>query len=167
MGKKVSWFDTTKEDREFWESICPPNEYRIIKPDMLPDVVPCELVDKADSILVVASGTESGNVIYMANLHRVDENDYSIDQEPFGLAFLGNDTTTSGCLIHHGKWDERTTKPPEDFWEYITASGIGNCYPISELPKAKTGKIEDLSIGSQEGAFQAVCSKLRDNFNLD
>lgn len=166
MGTKVSWFDTTKEERESWESICPPNEYRVVKPGGLPAVVPYGLVDKADSILVVASGTESGNVIYMANMHRVDENDYSIDQEPFGLAFLSDDTTTSGCLIHHGKWDDRTTKPPADFWKHVTASGIGNCYPISELPEADSGKISDLNIGSQEGAFQTVCSKLREAFDL-
>ena len=167
MGKKISWFDTTKEELEPWESICPSNEYRVIKPDDLPPVVPCALVDKADSILVVASGTESGTVIYMANLHRVDKNDYSIDQEPFGIAFLGNDTTTSGCLIHHVKWDDRTTKPPKDFWNYVTASGIGNCYPISELPKSKGGKIEELGIGSQEGAFQAICEKLRQDFDIE
>jgi len=167
VGKKISWFDTTAEDLETWKVICPPDEFRVINPDDLPPVVPCGLVDKADSIFVVASGTESGTVIYMANLHRVDKNDYSIDQEPFGIAFLGNDTTTSGCIIHHGKWDDRTTKPPTDFWDHISASGIGNCYPISELPQTKEGKIDELNIESQEGAFLAVCSKLRQNFDID
>ncbi|MBN1190985.1 MAG: hypothetical protein JXA46_14615 [Dehalococcoidales bacterium] len=160
----LSWFDSSKINCGLLKNLCPSDEYRVIKPNELTGIIPDGLIQKADNILIMASGTATGTVIYMANINRVDEKDKAIDQEPFGLAFLSDDTTTSGCLIHHGNWDARTTRPPEEFWGNIAASGIGNCYPISEIPKNPSGSISELNISSKEGAFQAVCSKLRKEF---
>lgn len=101
----------------------------------------------------------------MVNINRIDQTNRAIDQEAFGIAFRSDDTTTSGCLIHHGQWENRTSKPPQRFWDAVAASGIGNCYHIQELPVATSGTLSELCIRSQEGAFQKVVAKLKAIFD--
>ncbi len=123
---------------------------------------PQMLLDRSDSILLVASDSPSGTTYYMVNIHRVDDRDLAIDQEPFGLAFFADEPAPSGCFIHHGNWFGRTTYPPQEFWRHIVESGIGNCYPISELPQKPFGRLEELNIQSQEEAFRVVVEKMRE-----
>ena len=70
--KKYDWFDISNQDKKVWEQLCPVNEYRIIKPLDFPNVLPKTLVDKYDSIFVMASGSNNGVAYYMANGNRVD-----------------------------------------------------------------------------------------------
>lgn len=98
----------------------------------------------------------------MANGNRVDSYDNSVDQMPFGLVFIGDGPIPSGCLIQHGDWDNRTTKPPTEFWDLVNASGTNSYYPLSELPSASSGKITDLSINSQHAAFGKLVEVLKD-----
>jgi hypothetical protein len=161
MGKKVSWFDTSEQQRVDWEALCPVNEFRVIRPDQVPTIVPFDLVRKADSVLLVASGSASGTVFYMANVNRVEAGVLAVDQQPFALAFVGSAPTVSGCLIHHGRWDDRTTNPPEAFWRALTASGLGNCTPFSELPGKHAGSISELRVTSHSRAFEISIGKLK------
>lgn len=165
MGKKFSWFDTIGENRRVWDQLCPPGEFRIVSPNSIPPIVPRELLAKADSVLVVASGSPEGQILYMANVHRVDSRAGAVDQEPFGLVFHGSSPGSAGCLLHHGSWTGRTTKPPPDFWQALTSSGIGNCYPIKELPSKTAGPITDLNVPSQHDAFRALVSRLKDDLD--
>ncbi|MBL7073860.1 hypothetical protein ISS37_01290 [candidate division KSB1 bacterium] len=160
---KYSWFDTSGESREEWESLCPTNEYRIVEPGRLPDIITESLKQKYDSVLVLASGSQSynGTIYYMANGNRVDYMEKAIDQQPFGLAFVGTTAHPSGVLIHHGDWDKRTVKPPEEFWDHIKSGSIGQVYPISELPENRSGSIDDLKISSQKDAFNILVNKIR------
>lgn len=159
--KKYDWFDISDQDKKDWEEICPVNEYRILKPEDFPNVLPESLVDKYDSIFIMASGSSNGVAYYMANGNRVDFMDSAIDQQPFGLAFVGSDVIPSGSLIQHGDWEGRTTYPPPEFWEHISCSGIGNCYPLSELPTSNSGSIEDLKVNSQKDAFIDLVHSLK------
>jgi hypothetical protein len=151
MGKTLSWFDTSRQQRMEWEALCPVNDFRVISPRALPTVVPADLLAKADSVLVLASGTACGTVFYMANVHRVDARSQAIDQEPFGFAFVGNSPTVSGCLIHHGRWYDRSATPPQVFWDALAASGIGNCTPFSQLPANAAGHISAVDVTSVTG----------------
>ena len=159
--KRYDWFDISNQDKEDWEKICPVNEYRILKPADFPNILPNSLVDKYDSIFIMASGSNNGVAYYMANGNRVDFNDNAIDQQPFGLAFIGDETIPSGSLIQHGDWEDRTTEPPDEFWNHISCSGIGTCYPLSELPSTESGSIEDLNINSQKDAFNDLVKSLK------
>ena len=161
-NKKYDWFDISNQNRKEWEKLCPVNEFRIVKPDQLPSVLPKSLTSKFDSVFVLASGSVDDTIVYyMANGNRVDYEAGQIDQQPFGLAFVGPDPIPSGSLIQHGDWEDRSTTPPADFWYYVEASGIGNVYPISELPHATSGSIKDLRIQSQKDAFIDLVSQLR------
>ena len=160
--KKYSWFNVSNVQRKEFEELCPVNEFRIVKPSELPSIIPEELRNKFDSVLIVASGSSSNNVAYyMINGNRVDFKDNSIDQEPFGLAFIGEIAAASGSLIHHGDWKNRTTEPPDEFWDYVSASEIGNCYPLSELPTEPSGSIKDLNVISQKEAFKDLITQIK------
>jgi hypothetical protein len=98
---------------------------------VLSGLLPAGLLAKADSVLMVASGTPQGTVVWMANVHRVDHKASGIDQEPFGIVFHGD-----------------------------TPSGIGNCYPFSGLPGTTAGPISDLTIPSQHDAFGELVNQL-------
>lgn len=165
--KRYDWFDISKQQREEWEKLCPVNEFRVIKSLDLPSVLPKSLTDKFDSVFVMASGSMNNTVVYyMANGNRVDFKAGQIDQQPFGLAFVGPDPIPSGSLVQHGDWEERSTTPPEEFWHYVSVSGLGNSYPLSELPTNNSGSIGDLKIQSQKGAFDDLVTQLRQSTDL-
>ena len=154
---KYNWFDISNENRNKWEGICPPGEYRIVTGSsvfsVLSGVLPEDLIGKYNSVFIAGSATLDGNVYFMANGNRVDNSGSAIDQMPFGIAFIGNSTSGSGCLIQHGNWVNRTTKPSQEFWDQIKNSGTASYYPLSELPSEPSGKLIDLKIDSQNVAF--------------
>lgn len=160
--QRYDWFNVKNEDRRKWESLCPPGEYRILPREALSGILPEPLINKFTNFFIMASGTSSGNVYYMANGNRIDFNDNAVDQMPFGLAFVGDNPIASGCFIQHGDWENRTTTPPNEFWLEIRSSGIPTHYPLSELPTESSGKITDLKIDSQHHAFSNIVETLKE-----
>jgi len=160
--QRYDWFNVKKEDRRKWESLCPPGEYRILPREALSGILPEPLINKFINFFIMASGTSSGNVFYMANGNRIDFNDNAVDQMPFGLAFVGDNPIASGCFIQHGDWENRTTTPPNEFWLEIRSSEIPTHYPLSELPTESSGKITDLKIDSQHHAFSNIVETLKE-----
>ncbi|MFC1572811.1 hypothetical protein ACFL6M_04350 [Candidatus Eisenbacteria bacterium] len=158
---KHSWIPIDTETRHEWEAICPPGEYRVIQAADVPPLIPSALVGKGHSFLIMASGTQDGTAYYMVNTNRLDHKDRAIDQEPFGLAFVGDDPVASGCFIHHGTWEGRTRKVPQSFLDAIAASGIETQYAVTSIPSTSAGKIEELEIASQQSAFQELVISLQ------
>jgi hypothetical protein len=158
---KYSWIPIADEDRQVWEEICPVGEYRVIGADQVPEVIPKALVDKGHSFFIMASGSTDGAAYYMVNVNRLDAKDRAIDQEPFGLAFIGSDPVASGCFIHHGTWEGRTRKVPQGFFEAVSASGLATCYSVTSIPQQSSGRIEELQIESQETAFRHLVVQLQ------
>ena len=168
--KQYIYSSLQEEDARKWEELCPTGEFRVMSPNefknMLPDALPDKLVSKYDSVLVIASGISLGGgadvVCYMANGNRVDFKDNAIDQMPFGFILSrAGLLLPSGCLIQHGDWEERTAKPPEEFWDYALESGIGHCFPIQELPEQQAGTIDDIKIQSQHDALADLFTELK------
>jgi hypothetical protein len=155
------YFRTDGEHREDWERMCNSGEYVVVPPSHLPGPLPDALTKKFDSVVVAASGVPgTDHVFYMLNGHRVDAPAGEIDQQPFGLYFHGDQASVSGCLIQHGNWEGRTTEPPPDFWDHLDASGLGHCYPLSELPSDTSGDLADLP-KSQSDAFAALVEVMK------
>jgi hypothetical protein len=158
---RYDYFDISAELHATWNQLCPVNEYRVLPAGELPSILPATLLGKVNSVLLMASGTPNGVVYYMANLNRVDARDQAIDQQPFGLAFLGTLPVDSGCLIQHGNWNDRTSYPPPEFWNHIQASGIGSVYPVAVLPSDSAGPIESLAHTTQGSAFTELVIQLK------
>jgi hypothetical protein len=162
MTEKYSYFNTTAQDRETWEKLCPPNEFRRQPPSALSGLLPGGLLAKADSVFMLASGSPQGTIVWMANVHRVDQKASGVDQEPFGIVFHGPTPALSGVLIHHGNWPGRTELPtPPEFWPAVAASGVGNCLPLAEAPSKPAGLISELNVQSQHDAFGALLQQLK------
>ncbi|GBE29063.1 hypothetical protein BMS3Bbin04_00071 [bacterium BMS3Bbin04] len=160
--KKLSWFNVENQSKEKWLDLCPLNTWKIVSPDQLPTgSFPQPLLDKCDSVFVMTSGSDEGVAYCMANANRIDERAYAIDQQPFGLAFIGESPAPSGCLMHHGDWDGRTTPYPSGFESYISSSGIQDYYPLSELPAEASGSIQRLRIESQQEAFENIMNPIK------
>ena len=168
MGKKkYSWFPAKDSDWGTWERLCPPNEYRIVSTQRLPDCIPDGLKSKADMALVFSKETAASTVYCVANILRIDEVDSAIDQEPFAVAFYGPQLTSypHGCLRHHGKWEGRTTRPPDDFWDCVHASNIHAHYPLDALPEKPEGSIDELKGSSHERALTVLKVALDDDYS--
>ncbi len=164
MGKEWSYINTSGIERAACERICPIGEYRVVDRAAIPEFIASGLRVKADSALIVASGSPDGTMMFMVNINRVDRKAVAIDQEPFAIVFNGNAPALSGCIIHHGDWRGRTTMPPPEFWTALAASGLGNRYPYSELPSKVAGLITELAIQSHHDAFKALDAQLKDCF---
>lgn len=155
---KYDYFNTEKIGKEDVIAVCPVNEYRVISPKDVPFPFPQALLDKCDSVFVTVSGGPNDITFAMFNFNRVDGK--AIDQMPFMVGFIGEDATVSGVLVQHGNWPGRTSYPTEGFFDNLTASGIGNCYPIPELPTTSSGSVHDLKPLSQEGAWSVAIKRI-------
>ncbi|MCK4977748.1 MAG: hypothetical protein KAS36_12515 [Anaerolineales bacterium] len=158
-----NWFDTSKIDRDKWNETCQPGKFTVVEPSKLGELMPTfplVLLNKSDSVLILASGSPDGVAYYMANINRVDDKNLEIDQHPLGIAFIGDEPLPSGCFVQHGDWSGRSSSPPADFWNCIQASGLGSCSPVTEIPNTTSGSIDDLQIQSQNEAFQVVVEKM-------
>jgi hypothetical protein len=164
MGKEWSYISTSGIDRAACERLCPVGEYRVVGRDAIPPFIASGHRAKADSALIVASGSPDGVMMFMVNVHRVDRKAVAIDQDPFAIVFNGPTPALSGCSIHHGDWLGRTTTPPPQFWTALAESGIGNCYPFSELPSKPAGPISELAVQSHHDAFKVLNARLKDCF---
>jgi hypothetical protein len=158
---QYSYFDISSESFQDWRSLCPVGEYRVLPAGSMPAIVPAGLMQKADSIVIVASGTQEGTAFYMVNINRVDHRAQAIDQQPFLLAFVGTLPVGSGVLVHHGNWTDRTTRPPAAFWHYMQHSGIGAVWSISTLPVNSAGSLSELANPSHGSAFRAGLSEIQ------
>jgi hypothetical protein len=157
---KDSWVPIDNEKRAEWDDLCPVGEYRVIGANEVPTVLARGLVEKGHSYLVMASGSTTGTAYYMVNVNRIDDKANAIDQEPFGIAFVGNEPVYSGCYIHHGNWDGRTRPIPEGFVQGVLGSTLSTCYSVTSIPDEPAGKIEDLQIKSQRDAFLQLMKRL-------
>jgi hypothetical protein len=92
----VDWFEISKDQGAAWAGLCPPDEFRVIKPTVVAGLLPHGLLQKYDSIVVAASGVKGTDLTYfLVNGHRVDKKDNAIDQQPFGFIVCVRRTTSS------------------------------------------------------------------------
>jgi hypothetical protein len=160
---KYSWVDVKANDFDQLFHECPEGNYIVVNPEEAKDLIPTlseSHLAKADSVFIMCSGTNTGVAYYMANVNRVENGTFIIDQDPLGFAVFDHQPNVSGCFIQHGNWMERTINPPSGFGEYILTSGLGNCFPLPTLPPNSRGKIEELRNSSQEKAFEKLMRKI-------
>lgn len=137
--------------------------YRVVPQSEIPGIFSLALKNKCNSAVVMTSTGAHGTVIFVCNALRVDRKAGAIDQEPFGIALLSSTGAAgSGVFLHHGNWEGRTSRGlPDQFWEQVAASGVGNFFPGNHLPLCSTGALSNLSGTSHGHAFLKVFETLK------
>lgn len=147
-----------------FNALCPLNEFRVYAPDQinsgLLQSVPQGLWDKSDNLLLMSSGSAVATAYCMINCSRFDDRANEIDQEPIFFAHYGGEPRLDRIIIHHGDWPGRTIPVPPDFHSYLTTSGLGNYYPLSNLPTSTAGPIIELAGLSHIAAFDKGVQKI-------
>jgi len=136
---RFSRYDPPYNSYAQWSQICQEGCWVRVAPSALSGLLPDAVLNKANSLMVMASGSPPASV-FVANINRVDiPGGSALDQEPYIAAFDHSASAASGGFLHHGQWDNRTTYPDAGFFAAIAASGIQAYYPISEVPTAASG----------------------------
>jgi len=157
---EFSRHDPTYGAYDSWRNLCQEGIWKTVAPSTLNGLIPDSLLSKANSVLVMASGSLLVSV-FVTNINRLDAPASAIDQEPYIAAFDHSASAASGGFVHHGQWLNRTTRPDKSFFDAIAASGIQAYYPLAEMPTVASGHLGDLKIDSQNAAFWAAFSSLR------
>jgi hypothetical protein len=159
MPPKVSYVTLTPDQRRELEELARKPGWRILPQERLPSVFSPAMRQKLDSALLVASGTGDGSTYLVCNAFRVDVKAQAIDQEPFAVIVTTSGSSATGAFVHHGNWPGRTQSPPAGFWDYVTASGVGNYFFAAPPTGQIVGELQDLSAG-QRKAFDAVIRRI-------
>jgi hypothetical protein len=164
--KQFDWFPMSRKDAEKFRTVCPRGEYRVVPTSEIQFApLPKALTDKYDHVFIAASGVANTTTeFYMLNGARVDSKDKAIDYMPFGFAFVGDDPLPSGCLMQHANHAGRTIRPPDEFWNYIEASGVGHCFPLSGLPAKPSGRLAELDAAGHKQAFGDLIGEIKVSF---
>jgi hypothetical protein len=160
MALKTNWIVLTPEQQAEIDHFTPLQGWRIMPQSELPSVFPADFRAKIDSAFVIAKETPTGGGYLVFNALRVDHKDKAIDQEPFGLIVHATGASSSGMFLHHGNWEGRTEPPPPEFWDQVSASGIGDYFYTYPPAGCREGTIDQLPKGHRE-AFEAVISRIR------
>lgn len=154
---RYSYFDLKQDHIDGFNQLCPLNEFRIYAPakieENLLEIVPTGLWEKSDNLFLMSSGSTVATAYCMVNCSRYDSKANAIDQEPILFAHVGGAPRLTGIIIHHGNWEGRTQPVPSDFQTYLRNSGLGNYYPMADLPTSTSGPINHIKSVSQIGAF--------------
>jgi len=157
--------DMPEESFTDLQNLCPPNYYRIVYPSELPEPIPYALKEKCSHVVLITSGeVGTSTVWYMANLIRLDKKANAIDQEPFIYIVRDGKFLTSGCLIHHGDWEERTVVLPETV-ATVTSALLDDTIR-NQLP-AEVGTIGELSPDNPHvRAFEVAVEKMKEIYQM-
>lgn len=156
----ASYFQLSDESQEELSRYVLPSGYRVVSAASLPSAFPRSFREKIDSAVLIAQPTSTGGIYMAFNNLRIDVNDRTVDQHPFGFFIHTTGIASVGVFVHHGNWIGRTVQPPPELWTRIANSGIGD-YFYSFPPAGKlSGPLADLPTDHRQ-AFDAAILYLR------
>ena len=141
---KLSRNFKAKPDKNKWNELCPPNEYRVYTADEARNhgIIPTGMTT-ANTVIVGASGSTADSIMYFANYCRVDKDE--IDQEPYIELYESGSTQSSLYgIIHHADFNGRTETLNQDQLDRIAASGSTADIQFTAKPDNNQGTLEDL-----------------------
>ena len=171
MSPQENWKPLGSGELQEWRKVIsdyPGQPYfKVVKQADLPTSIPTTLRDKINHGVVMASGTPEGNVILVCNLCRVHPKHSAIDQQPFALVLDSLGNAPSGMYLQHGDWLDRTTHPPQQFWDAVAESGVGGFLCPSIPQECESGSLANLRESSHGQAFNEMVRRFRSNGCLD
>ena len=130
-------------DKETWNNICPPMEYRLftgLEANSLGIGLP---MPNINSVIIAASGSVDSRIMYIVNYIRIDKTE--IDQEPYIELYVSG--STKPChhgIFHHADFNGRTEKIKEKEFQKIFASGSTADIQFLAKPDKNSGTLEEL-----------------------
>ena len=113
-----------------------------------------------DGAVMIAAPTSTGGTYLVFNARRVDTKDRAIDQEPFAIINHSTGPSSAGMFIHHGDWEGRTETAPQEFWDHVEESGIGDYFFSNPPAGLLSGTFAQLPKGDR-GAFEQAIILIR------
>jgi len=141
-------------NKEEWNEICPPMEYRIISATEAYSlgIVPIGLTN-INSVAIGASGSTDSTIMYFANYFRVDGTE--IDQEPyFELYESGSTESSLYGIFHHANFEGRTETLNVSELSKISASGSTTDIQFTAKPDNNAGTLEELRTQGKISGFE-------------
>jgi len=133
-----------KLDKDKWNEICPPMEYRVMTgPEAYTlGIVPTGMND-VNTVAIGASGSTDSTIMYFANYFRIDKSE--IDQEPY-IELYENGLTQSSIhgILHHADFIGRTETLDSSQLLRITASGSTTDIQFTAKPDKNEGTLDEL-----------------------
>lgn len=130
--------------------------YRQLSTGDLPRAIPEGLRSKLTGAVMMWDKSTGGSVYLVVNGVRLDPGDHALDQEPFGVAVRPSGVDTSGVLIHHGDWDDRTVPLSTAHGNLLASTYLGQYFPFGDPPPSSSGPLSELTRTSHEGAFNRM-----------
>jgi hypothetical protein len=145
------------------ENLIPNLTYKKLKVDELPHEIKSNgLTSKFNSVLVAASGSTGGTMVFTFNGIRIDHD--KIDEHPFVIYFDGTDSTKDfGGIIDHGDWPDRTTSLEPWQETAISASGITADFSYKGILPGTSGSLYDLDDNGMLTGFKKQATILIKN----
>ena len=128
--------------------------------EKLPAAIPESLRKKMPLAVLMFEKTMDAHTYIVCNGIRHDKKANALDQEPFGVAVYSTGSSPSGVFIHHGKWKRRSVPITPELQGSLTSTGLGDYFPLTEIPSASSGPTSDLKRTSKEGAFNTMMAEL-------
>lgn len=141
---KLSRNFKAKPDKDKWNEICPPMEYRVMNyTDAYSlGLVPAGMTN-VNSVTVGASGSTENTIMYFANYFRIDGTE--MDQEPYiELYESGSNQPSIYGILHHSSFNGRTEILSLNELEKISASGSTADIQFTAKPEKEAGTLDEL-----------------------
>ncbi|OXB25117.1 hypothetical protein B0A80_02485 [Flavobacterium tructae] len=143
-----------KLDKDEWNEICPPMEYRVINgaDAYTLGIVPSGMTG-INSVVIGASGSTDNTIMYFANYFRLDGQE--IDQEPyFELYESGSTQSSLFGIFHHADFSGRTETLNNIQLAKISASGSTTDIQFTAKPDSNSGTLEELRMQGKIFGFE-------------
>ena len=160
MALKVSWFTFVPEQQRRIEGLVPQSGWSLISRDELCGILPNRYLPKVDSVIGVSAPTSTGGTCLMFTNLRVDTGTYLVDQDPLGFFLSSSGVSSSGVLVHHGDWDDRSWGASTALWREVEETGIGGYFAANPPEGRSSGSLMELPKGIG-GALERVLDALR------
>jgi len=148
------------EFEEIADSLPYGDGYIKLTQNKLPSVIPESLRRKMPLSILMFEKTTNGRTYIVSNGIRHDEKANNLDQEPFGVVVYTTGSSPVGVFIHHGTWRRRTIPIPQDIKGVLTSTGLGDYFPLTDIPTASSGQLSELKKTSQEDAFNIMMHEI-------
>ncbi len=135
--------------------------YKMLSNTEIPSVIPESLRIKMTHAVLMVEKSTSADIFLICNGVRHDIKDNALDDQTFGVIIKSTGCSTSGYIIQHGNWIERTKNITPEILSVLNSTTLKDYFPLIDTPINNFGPLSDLNKTSHKGAFETFVNKLK------